>query len=105
MTSVRSLPEAEEELAEAAAYYEARQPGLGVELVLEMDAALATIADNPQAFPRWRDDRIYRKHVLRRFPYIVFYVHVPGDDDVLVVAIAHSKRRPGYWLSRMTDDR
>lgn len=105
MTLVRSLSEAEEELAEAAAYYEARRPGLGVELIMAVDVALSTIADAPLAFPRWRDDRSYRKYVLQRFPYLIFYTCSQPDDEVMIVAVAHAKRRPGYWLSRMTDHR
>jgi len=35
---------------------------------------------------------------LPRFPYIVFYV--VDDEEVEVVAVAHGRRRPGYWLPR-----
>lgn len=105
MTLVRSLSEAEEELTEAAAYYEARRRGLGVEFIMAVDAAFSTIADAPLAFPRWRDDRSYRKYVLQRFPYLIFYTCSQLDDEVMVVAVAHAKRRPGYWLSRMADRR
>jgi len=52
-----------------------------------------------QAWPVWRDDRAYRKRLLTRFPYVVFYELV-GRDRVDVVAVAHARRKPGYWLER-----
>jgi toxin ParE1/3/4 len=64
----RVLPEAGAELAEAAAWYESQRPGLGVELVAIIDAAIARITASPEAWPRWRGDRPYRKHVVGRFP-------------------------------------
>ncbi len=93
------LPEAEEELAGAGEWYEERRPGLGVEFVAEVDDALAGIGEQPEAWPIWRPDRPYRKRSLSRFPYVIFY-SLSGADLVEVVAIAHAKRRPGYWMER-----
>jgi plasmid stabilization system protein ParE len=98
MMRLRVLPEAEEELAQAARWYEERRPGLGIELVVTVDLALQQIREAPDAYPLWQADRPYRKLVMRRFPYVVmFTVH---DDVVEVLAIAHAKRRPGYWADR-----
>jgi len=105
MTAIRSLPEAEQEVTEAAIYYEARRPGLGMEFVMAIDASFSTIAADPLVFPRWRDDRLYHKYVMRRFPYLIFYTCSSTDEDVLIVAVAHAKRRPGYWLSRVQGSR
>ncbi len=49
MKALRILPEAEEELAEAAAWYEARRVGLGVELIAVIDRTFEEIADAPRA--------------------------------------------------------
>jgi hypothetical protein len=49
----------------------------------------------------WRSDRPYRRRLLTRFPYVVFYEVV--DDAVEVIAVAHAKRRPGYWLHRRSE--
>lgn len=95
---LRVLLEAEQELAEAAQWYEGRRIGLGVELMASIDRALETIVDEPKAYPAWRKGHPYRKHVLRRFPYIVFFKLVA--DDIEVVAFAHAKRKPGYWQER-----
>ena len=98
MRRLRVAPEAEEELGEAAAWYEAKRPGLGIELVAVADRALEEIADAPFACGPWRDDRPYRRKVLTRFPYVIFFRVDP--DAVVVLAVAHAKRRPGYWAER-----
>ncbi len=98
MTRVRLLAEAEEELVEAAAWYEDKRAGLGVELVARVDLALEQCAELPESCPLWRPDRPYRQKALHRFPYVIFFVCDPGA--IVIVAIAHTKRRPGYWRRR-----
>lgn len=63
-----------------------------------MNEALMAIGETPSAFPRWEHDPRFRKFVLQRFPYLVFYREL--DDRIEVVAIAHGAREPGYWLKR-----
>lgn len=103
MRSARTRPEAEDELGFAAVYYERRRPGLGVEFVVAVEDAIMKIVERPRAYPRWRSDRPYHRFVLRRFPYSVFYTYSTDEDRVDIVAIAHNKRRPGYWASRDVD--
>jgi len=98
MKSLRVLPEAEEELAAAAEWYEGKRAGLGVELVAVVDGAFDEILEAPLAHPSWRTDRPYRWKVLTRFPYVVFF-RLDGDA-VEIMAVAHARRRPGYWLRR-----
>jgi toxin ParE1/3/4 len=93
------LPEAEAELAAAAEWYESRRAGLGVDLIATVDAALADVQASPERSSLWRKDRPYRKCLLRRFSFAIF--HTVSIEDVVVVAIAHAKRRPGYWLDRV----
>jgi toxin ParE1/3/4 len=58
-----------------------------------LDAALLRLAEGPETFPRY--DGEVRRCLLAKYPYgIVFEVI---DDVVFVVAVAHLKRRPGYW--------
>jgi hypothetical protein len=73
LIALRVLPEAEEELAHAAEWYESKRGGLGIELVAVVDAALDEIRDAPAACPLWRDGRPYRRKVLTRFPYSVVF--------------------------------
>jgi plasmid stabilization system protein ParE len=96
--TLRILPEAEEELAEAAVWYEEKRTGLGVELIAVVDRAFEEIADAPLVCGVWREDRPYRRKVLTRFPYVIFFR--VDADIVVVMAVAHSTRRPGYWADR-----
>lgn len=97
--TLRVLPEAEAELQSAAVWYEQKRRGLGIEFVAVVDRAFDSILENPEACPAWRADRPYRKHFLKRFPYVVlFRIDAP---TVEIIAVAHAKRRPGYWLDRL----
>jgi hypothetical protein len=96
------LPDAQNEVHAAARWYEERRPGLGHDLVAEVSAALARIAETPEAHPRWPGTEtsgvLIRKAPVRRFPYLVaFEIHT---DLLLVLAVAHAKRRPLYWIGR-----
>jgi hypothetical protein len=66
--TLRVLREAEEELAEAAEWYEAKRTGLGVALIAIADRAFDEIQDAPLSHALWRVDRRYRRKVLTRFP-------------------------------------
>ncbi len=92
-------PEAEAELSAAIDYYGARRLGLGLTMIAEVDSALEHLRQMPLGFPIWREGYPYRHINLRRFPFVLFYT--ASNEMVDVVAFAHAKRRPGYWLSRM----
>lgn len=63
----------------------------------EVAEAVDQIADNPASWPIFRME--YRFVRLSRFPYVVYY-HVLDATRVIVLAVAHAARRPGYWLRR-----
>ena len=90
--------EAEQELAQAFEWYEQRRPGLGVEFVDAIELALDAIEERPEAWPIWQRGYPYRKYVLRRFPFVIFFT--AETASIRVVAFAHAKRKPGYWLGR-----
>jgi plasmid stabilization system protein ParE len=96
--TLRVLPDAEAELQSAAIWYEEKRSGLGVEFVAVVEKALQSALENPEACPVWRPDRPYRKRPLKRFPYVVFFRI--DSSTIEIVAVAHAKRRPGYWLDR-----
>jgi plasmid stabilization system protein ParE len=102
VTQVRFAPEVPDELAEAALWYETRRQGLGSEFLDEVETTLPLIGGRPRSFPRLRDVNAtleIRRALLARFPYaLVFLVQ---EEEVRVLAVAHAKRRPGYWLSRV----
>jgi hypothetical protein len=100
---LRVEPEAKQELAAAAAWYEERREGLGRELLAEVDAVLAAIARRPSRFPlypRVSADLGVRRAAARSFPYSIAFIELA--TVVRVLAIAHEKRRPGYWVGRLT---
>ena len=87
---------AEEELNEAAGYYEAEVAGLGMAFLAEVEHAIGSIREHPQACPRIL--QVVRKKLLRRFPYSILYSLV--SSNVRILAIANQKRRPLYWRNR-----
>jgi plasmid stabilization system protein ParE len=91
-------PEARLEYLEAAAFYEERRPGLGARFSLEVEAAIQRIIATPE---RWRvieqDVRKCRTHI---FPYAILYTI--EADSILIIALVHLHRKPGYWHSRLS---
>jgi len=95
--NVRVLEVAQQELDEAIAYYNSQAPGLGDAFLLEAVAAIDRIRRFPQAWhPLGESTRRCR---LRRFPYGLIYHEDKGE--VVIVAVAHSHRRPDYWRDRV----
>ena len=64
------------------------------------ERALEAIQSNPQFYPLC-DDR-HRFCLLRRYPYLVIYR--VDKDEIRMVAVAHSRRLPGYWSDRRFPD-
>jgi hypothetical protein len=86
------------ELGEASDWYDERRPGLGDDFELEVWKAVDRIAVMPHAWSPWRYDPKYRFARLKRFPYMLPYV-IEGAE-ALVLAVAHERRRSGYWVVR-----
>jgi toxin ParE1/3/4 len=88
------------EYQETRTWYERRREGLGDAFTDEVDRAIGRIAKSPTRWPvvfvRFRRVR------LRRFPYVLYY-HVVDDSLALVLAVAHARRRPGYWRRRLSN--
>lgn len=96
MIEVVLLPEAEDDVSDAAAFLEQRVPGLGERLVGEVERALARLAANPSLGPHLGRD--VHKLSVRRFPYNLVYRISP--ERATVLAVAHHRRRPSYWRGR-----
>lgn len=95
--NVRTLPAASDELQDAAAYYDRQSPGLGPRFLEELGRTMERLTAHPEAW-RWISDR-ERRCSLNGFPYGIVY-RVEGED-ILVVAVMHLHRRPGYWADRV----
>ena len=91
-------PAAERELADAGHWYEAARPGQGERLGVEIERVLRLIEHAPSAGTPWRHGPV-RTWPVRVFPYLLVYV--VDADDITIVALAHVKRRPGYWRNRL----
>jgi toxin ParE1/3/4 len=101
--SIKWHPAAEDEFDADIDWYDDREFGLGDRFEIEVLAAVGESADTPQAWPVWPDwDRepVVRSKGVSSFPYRVVYF-VEGDL-LMIVAVAHSKRRPGYWKGRIS---
>jgi len=99
---IRLELEAEEELRQAARWYDQRRPGLGSEFLSAVAAAFSLLAEQPTLgapVPGVRTDLPTRRVLLRRFPYAIVFLEV--DATVRILAIAHQRRRPGYWIERL----
>lgn len=93
---VRLRPEAEQDVAEAALWYEANEPGLGVQFVDQVQATINTIAEQPSALTAVH--KSVRRALIRRFPFGVFYQI--DEDAIIVVAVLHGSRHPRAWKER-----
>ena len=94
-------PESRLEYREAAVFYENRRPGLGAGFTMEVEASIKRIINAPEQF-RFveKDVRICRT---RTFPYAILYTIEKGS--ILIVAIMHMRRQPGYWRQRISTPR
>lgn len=102
MARVRILEKAADEAVEAAAWYEEQQPGLGIEFAQALHAALDLLEEEivPLAnMPGAAGQEGAKRLILSRFPYDLV---VRKQHDILIlVAVAHHSRRPGYWRGRL----
>jgi toxin ParE1/3/4 len=101
MSSVRVLEAAAAEAEEAAAWYEARRKGLGTEFRSEFKLALDRLREGilpGSPSPGVLGKRGVKRLLMNRFPFSV--VFVAGDKEVIVLALAHHRRRPDYWRDR-----
>ena len=95
---IRFLPEANQELHEALRWHAQQSPGLDDEFMRCIDEALAKIVRNPRMFPIAIQK--VRKHLVRRFPYIIYYEI--NNPEIMILAVFHTKRNPLKWQRRIS---
>jgi len=93
---VRLRAEAEEDLADAAAWYEEQRPSLGKEFLDCVLSAFESIAERPRMYPTVH--RGTRRALVQRFPFGIYYCI--KKDSIVVVAVMHASRNPGLWKQR-----
>ena len=93
----RFLAPAEEEMLEAAFYYEMQVESLGTNFLEIIEKAITEIVEKPHIWPKIEQG--IQRRLIRRFPYSILYtVH---EDEVLIVAVMHHKQKPRYWIGRL----
>jgi len=89
-------PEAIAEAAAAVEWYQERSDAAAAAFLAELDRAVEGIAEAPERWPQYLHET--RRFLLHRFPFAIVYRRVAAG--VQVVAVAHGRRRPGYWKGR-----
>jgi toxin ParE1/3/4 len=89
--------EAEHDLAEAYAWYEGRRIGLGEEFLSCVEACIEALRRRPEMHAVVHEN--YRRGLVRRFPYAVFYEYVEGT--VTVYGVFHTSGNPNKWRQRL----
>ena len=96
MTSFRILSDASEELEACVSYYNSQRSNLGTEFLAEFERTAERILKLPNAARMVGDD--IRSKPIHRFPFYILYRSLEGE--ITIVAVAHRRRRPRYWLDR-----
>ena len=91
-------PAAEAEHLESVAYLESKRPGLGALYLAEFEHVMSSVCESPQRYRVERQPDI-RRIGMTQFPYAVLYRESTGAVQVL--AVAHHRRRPSYWMGRL----
>lgn len=91
-------PSAEAEHLESVAFYETRRAGLGASYLAEFETIMTRVCEYPHRHPIEMQPDI-RRVAMKRFPHFILYREDSGLVQVL--AVAHKRRKPGYWQSRL----
>jgi plasmid stabilization system protein ParE len=93
---VNFQPDAETDVADAAAWYETQRQGLGAEFLDEVLSICDLIGENPEIFPVVH--RNTRRAVIKKFPFGIYYR--AENALVSIVAVMHGSRDPNNWKDR-----
>lgn len=96
MRRVDLHPEAYTELSQAMSWYENQAKGLGDSFLDEVEGAISAIKETPEQWPIYGEG--VRSFLVHRFPFAIVYRH--DDTKIQVLAVAHLRRKPGYWKGR-----
>ncbi|MBN1215713.1 MAG: type II toxin-antitoxin system RelE/ParE family toxin [Candidatus Lokiarchaeota archaeon] len=99
MRTITFILEAEEEMNFSAQYYNQQALGLGINFLEEIEKSIHLIKENPERYPFY--DKDIHKFNIRRFPFSIFYVFEKELDKIIILAVAHQKRKPNYWRDRI----
>ncbi len=87
-------------MIEAAAYYESQQQDLGRRFLASVQDSINRVQVNPLLYPEVEQD--VRRCLTKTFPYgVLFRI---ASDELVVIAVMHLRRDPGYWKERPQTD-
>jgi plasmid stabilization system protein ParE len=95
----RFLKPAEAEVQETIAYLDLQRENLGNRFEQELEASVNFVTEHPLSGKRLTG--AVRKFPLRKFLYNLIYV--VEESEIVIVAVAHHRRRPAYWIDRLID--
>jgi plasmid stabilization system protein ParE len=94
---LRFHPQAEQEYLTSLAWYRERSLIAATNFESAFDRAITRISEAPQRWPIYIAD--FRKYTLRQYPFNIVYQDFPSQ--IVIFAVAHGRRRPGYWRDRV----
>src|SRR5438128_2476565 len=94
-------PEVEQDIIEAAIWYETRHSGLGVRFVEGIVRVFDLLAENPLLNRRRHGRRDIRWQYLERFPYRVIYEVIKDEQTIIVATVLHAARGDRHWKWRL----
>lgn len=97
MSDLLILSEAEEEYSRSLDWYAERSRRAADAFEAEFTRVLEAITKDPERYPLF--DNRHRSYLMKRYPFQVIYRNT-STDRILIVAVAHTSRRPGYWSGR-----
>ena len=97
MVELEYHPDASDEVAEAFSWYARIAPVVGEQFKREFEHAEELVQRSPDSWAAYLlETRGFR---FQKFPFVLAYII--RDERVLIVALAHTKRKPGYWRERL----
>lgn len=93
------LPEARADVAEAYLWYEEQSLGLGMEFLRCVETALLAIERTPLGYATIHES--YRRSLVRRFPFVIFFEFAPDQNRCIVYSVFHCSQDPEKWRSRL----
>jgi len=93
-------PDALHGYAEATQYYAEISPSLAASFVSQVESGINQILLHPQAWQLIEED--VRRYLIKRFPFGIYYT-IEDNNSVLIQAVMHLSRKPGYWKARILE--
>ena len=94
--SIRFHPEAEQEYLAALGWYRERSVIAATDFESAISRAIQTVGAAPRRWPTYSSE--FRRYTLHQFLFSIVYREL--SSEIVVFAVAHGHRRPGYWRAR-----